>query len=275
MVTDHYETSSEDPSKPLFHLNSWTSGTSLPLPLPPPLPPSAYSLLCVPFYLYGVKSSNFREIPDNQEVYVSNQNETSLMVDILERVDCPDNAAAEFHFDALATDNEVDEDDTDVTRVFNITTINAPRLPYNLQTPLCQRIALACFVPGSDCRGVPAQMLSGYQRVLKGHYRSAASTSSTATNPRVRGTQSEYVILFLMVLRLQDQNTDVVISVNYPVRDHEGVDAIHADLESVQQWIQGNKEVTDAERVLKGVIESFEVVDWSLFDEDEDDEEEE
>ena len=54
------------------------------------------------------------------------------MVDILERVDCADSAAAaEFHFDALATDNEVDEDDMDVSRVFSTVPVNAPHLTYH------------------------------------------------------------------------------------------------------------------------------------------------
>lgn len=64
-------------------------------------------------------NSNFRQIPDNQEVFVSNQDETSIIFDVLERVDAPDSAAAEFHFDALAVDNEVDEDDMDDSRVFS------------------------------------------------------------------------------------------------------------------------------------------------------------
>jgi len=50
---------------------------------------------------------------------VSNLDETSVIFDILERVDAPDSSAAEFHFDALAADNEVDDDDDDNSRVFS------------------------------------------------------------------------------------------------------------------------------------------------------------
>jgi hypothetical protein len=56
------------------------------------------------------------------------------MFDILERVECPDLGAAEFHFDALGTDNEVDEEDMDVSRVFSMRPIEVPHLPY---LPLC------------------------------------------------------------------------------------------------------------------------------------------
>jgi hypothetical protein len=81
------------------------------------------------------KHSNFRSIPDNQEVFVSNLNELSLIFDILERVDAPDSAAAEYHFDALATDNEVDEDDDDDSRVFSTRSLPSsehPKLTYIL-----------------------------------------------------------------------------------------------------------------------------------------------
>jgi Ran-interacting Mog1 protein len=78
-------------------------------------------------------TSNFRSVPDNQEVFVSNLSELSLIVDILERVDAPDSEAAEFHFDALAADNEVDEDDDDDSRVFSTRSLppsEHEKLPY-------------------------------------------------------------------------------------------------------------------------------------------------
>jgi hypothetical protein len=78
-------------------------------------------------------NSNFRSVPDNQEVFVSNIDETSIIIDVLERVDAPDSAAAEFHFDALAVDNEVEEDDMDDSRVFSTRSLPAAdheKLPY-------------------------------------------------------------------------------------------------------------------------------------------------
>jgi hypothetical protein len=76
-----------------------------------------------------------RDVPDNQEVFVSNLDETSILFDVLEKVDAPDSAAAEFHFDALAVDNEVDEDDDDDSRVFStrsLPTSQHEKLPYVL-----------------------------------------------------------------------------------------------------------------------------------------------
>jgi hypothetical protein len=57
------------------------------------------------------------------------------MFDILERVDTPDSEAAEFHFDALAVDNEVDEDDDDDSRVFSsrfLSSSEHEQLPYRI-----------------------------------------------------------------------------------------------------------------------------------------------
>ncbi|TXT15804.1 hypothetical protein VHUM_00307 [Vanrija humicola] len=55
-------------------------------------------------------ASDFRQVPDTQEVFVADQSDTSVIVEILESVDEGDagtdlNAAARFHFDALAHDN--------------------------------------------------------------------------------------------------------------------------------------------------------------------------
>ena len=77
-------------------------------------------------------------------------------------------------------------------------------------------------------------------------------------------------------MRLATQATDVVISVNYPVRDIGGINAIHAeDTETLERYLAGEKGVREAEAVLRGVVGSFEVRDWGLFDDDEEEEEEE
>jgi Ran-interacting Mog1 protein len=168
-----------------------------------------------------------------------------LIFDILERVDAPDSAAAEFHFDALAADNEVDDDDDDDSRVFStrlVPTAEHPRLD------------------------VPTWALVGYQRVVKGHYRAGLGGSGDVPG--------EYVVIFLVVFRLAGKGTDVVVSMNYPVRNEEEVRGIHEDdTGKVLAWIDGAPGLKDAEGVLKEIVRNFEIVDWSLFDEDEEEEE--
>jgi len=104
------------------------------------------------------KTRRFRSVPDNQEVFVSNLDETSIVFDILERVDARDSEAAEFHFDALGVDNEIDETDEEESRVFRTATLSSAehaKLPYtpslfpfpSFHVYLCQRFTL--FVIGT------------------------------------------------------------------------------------------------------------------------------
>src|SRR5271154_526200 len=88
---------------------------------------------------------NFRSVPDNQEVFVSNLDDTSIIFDILEQVPASDASAAEFHFDALAVDNEVDEEDD--SRVFSTRSLASSE--------------------HSKLPSVPCYTLAGYQRIVK------------------------------------------------------------------------------------------------------------
>src|SRR5436305_11105155 len=55
-------------------------------------------------------------------------------------------------------------------------------------------------------RNVPCFTLAGYQRVVKGHYRSSAIGNSTGS-----GGESQYVVIFLVVFRLEEKNSDIVV----------------------------------------------------------------
>jgi RNA:NAD 2'-phosphotransferase (TPT1/KptA family) len=53
-------------------------------------------------------SSNIRQVPDNQEVYLDNSGFSSIVVELLERVDKPENEALEYHLRDLVEDDEDD-----------------------------------------------------------------------------------------------------------------------------------------------------------------------
>lgn len=111
---------------------------------------------------------------------------------------------------------------------------------------------------------MPCWTLAGYQRVVKGHYRSSAVGNSTVSG------ESQYVVLFLVVFRLENKNTDLVVSMNYPVQEQAEVEAIHnPDTNALLTWIETAPGLRDAEKTLKEIIANLEIVDWSLFDEDE------
>jgi hypothetical protein len=52
--------------------------------------------------------SNIRQVPDNQEVYLDGEGFTSVVVEILEREEKPDNEALEYHLRDLVEDEEDD-----------------------------------------------------------------------------------------------------------------------------------------------------------------------
>jgi hypothetical protein len=69
---------------------------------------------------------------------------------------------------------------------------------------------------------------------------------------------------------LEDRSTDIVVSLNYPVRQPAEVEAIHnPDTNALLAWINTAPGLSDAEKTLKNIIANFEIVDWSLFDEEE------
>ncbi|KAI0747915.1 Mog1p/PsbP-like protein [Daedaleopsis nitida] len=54
-----------------------------------------------------IDASDFRQVPDTQEVFVSSTSDISLIVEVLQSVDATDlRQAAGLHFDALAHDND-------------------------------------------------------------------------------------------------------------------------------------------------------------------------
>lgn len=57
---------------------------------------------------------------------------------------------------------------------------------------------------------------------------------------------------------------------NYPLKQQEEIDAIHnPDTNALLSWIDTAPGLSDAEKALKEIIANLEIVDWSLFDEDE------
>jgi hypothetical protein len=72
--------------------------------------------------------SNIRQVPDNQEVYLDGDGFSSVVVEILERVDLPDNEALEYHLRDLVDDEE-DDVTSDKTKVWWRGEARGARLP--------------------------------------------------------------------------------------------------------------------------------------------------
>jgi hypothetical protein len=113
--------------------------------------------------------------------------------------------------------------------------------------------------------GVPCWSLAGYQRIVKGHYRGSAVGNAVGSSH----LQSQYVVIFLVVFRLGNKSTDIVVSLNYPLKEESEIEAIHnPDTAALLAWIDTAPGLSDAEQTLKDIIAHFEIVDWGLFDGD-------
>jgi hypothetical protein len=100
----------------------------------------------------------------------------------------------------------------------------------------------------------------GYQRIVKGHYRSSSSADAG---------QGQFVVIFLAVFRLEGKGTDFVVSLNFPVYEAAGVEVFQSgNKEGVRRWIERQEGLKDCEEILSDIISSVEILDWDLFDEE-------
>ena len=108
-------------------------------------------------------------------------------------------------------------------------------------------------------------MLVGYQRVVKGHYRGSQVSNSIPGDT----AQSNYVIIFVVVFRLEHKDTDIVISLNYPLTEEDDIVEIHnPDTDALLAWMEREPGLNYTKEVLREIIANFEILDWNLFDED-------
>ncbi|CAO0795238.1 unnamed protein product [Mucor circinelloides] len=136
--------------------------------------------IMVPVLGSFVDASQFRQIPDNQEVFVDMNTQQSLIFELLEQVEATNEQVAKYHFQQLADDNEAAE--STVTLVDNLK-------PQDV-SPLLPQDATEIYV------------LQGSQKIAKFNESNAFNT----------------VEIILVVVRLTKVETDFVISVNAPVK---------------------------------------------------------
>ncbi|KAF2466798.1 Mog1p/PsbP-like protein [Lindgomyces ingoldianus] len=164
-----------------------------------------------------VDASGIRQIPDHQEVYLDSNSYSSIVFDILERVEKPDDEAAlQYHFADLI---EGTGDETNVLGQGKATMLKMPNKPvYSLnyiQTP-----------PRPD----------------SAHHRKTP----------------DFVSIHLLLLRLEEQATDITITINVPHYSGEYVKAREGEPTQLMK---------DGETVKQKILESFEIKDWGLFGE--------
>jgi len=188
-------------------------------------------------------ASMLRQIPDNQEVFVHKDSDISIIIELLEMVDVPANEMCKYHFNELNDCNEGEGDIVEANEVRNFTSTNMS----SSQSPL---VFPRIFTQVPDC---DIGILVGKQQVRK--FRSPSAPLDT-------------VYIILIVVRLAGVETDCLISVNLPVKPED----ITTEIPTIASFTQDENENEDEKgqepiliRTLKSIIESFAVVDWSLF----------
>ncbi|KAI5212816.1 ran-interacting Mog1 protein [Aureobasidium subglaciale] len=162
--------------------------------------------------------SNIRQIPDNQEVYLDNDGLTSIVFDILERVDKPDLDALRYHLEDIV------EDDVDATKLWTSNSAVFSKLP-------SQTTAYTIF-----------------------------ATNTPSAEAVARGKAPDFTGILLTLIRLERQQTDLVICVNVP---HVGGE-YNKDEVDPSAGKQGP--LLDAATSFRDrILQTFEIKDWDLF----------
>ncbi|KAF2175550.1 Mog1p/PsbP-like protein [Zopfia rhizophila CBS 207.26] len=160
-------------------------------------------------------ASDIRQIPDHQEVYLDASGYTSIVFDILERVEKPTNEEAlQYHFADLI-DGTGDE-----TNVLNQGSAKMEKIPNN-----------------------PLLTLTYIQ------------TPPSETHPRRK--QPEFVSINLLLLRLEKETTDIVITINVP---HYAGEYAKNEADGAVTGL-----MKDAEVVKERILASFDIKYWGLF----------
>ncbi|KAJ1980642.1 hypothetical protein H4R33_005427 [Dimargaris cristalligena] len=123
--------------------------------------------------------SEYRPVPDHQEVFATDTNDQSIIFEIFDKADISDRESARYHFDELAVMNKASS--KEIITDEPIPDESVPDLP---STAVCHMVA-------------GTQMVSKYNESV-----------DKAAN---------CVLIYVAVIRLHEFHTDIVISMNHPM----------------------------------------------------------
>ncbi|KAI8638934.1 hypothetical protein BD408DRAFT_422322 [Parasitella parasitica] len=125
-------------------------------------------------------ASQFRQVPDNQEVFVDSNTQQSLIYELLEQVEAQNEQVAQHHFQQLADDNDAKE---------------------------CKIISMEVLCPQNVSPHLPQDTTEIY--AVQGEQKVAKFNEADAFNT---------VEIVLVVVRLTNVKADFVISINAPAK---------------------------------------------------------
>jgi len=180
----------------------------------------------IPNYFADV--SSIRQVPDNQEVFLDKNGFTSIVFDITERAGP---AGSNEKIDGTAMTVHLEDivgSDLDAVKVWKLTETQFSQL--SEETPCYTLIATQTPQP----------------------------TESDLAKPE----SPDFTAIILNLIRLEDKQTDVLITINVPhIKGEYSADSVNLELG------QQGRLIEDAVEYCAKIWESFEIHDWGLFDE--------
>lgn len=189
-----------------------------------------------------MRHSEIRQVPDNQEVYLDKDGFTSIVVEILERVDRSDEEALKFHL------QDIVEEDASETKIWSTAQVHFTKLP----CVLCLfpvKLTMTLYKISTDSchsQGTPAYILF--------------ATSPPGAKQRGRANEPDFVGILMTMIRLEERNTDIIVSINVPHVDGQ-YDKADVDPATGKQ----GKLLESATGYRQKLLETFEIKDWELF----------
>ncbi|KAI1189495.1 Mog1p/PsbP-like protein [Nemania serpens] len=185
--------------------------------------------------------SQLRQVPNHQEVYIDKDGFTSIIIEINERVG-DEGSSTEIDGRALTEHLEgIIGEDVDRLKVWNTTPTQFSKLEY----------VICCL------EDIPAYTLIA---TLSPQAPPPPTEAESSSAPRP--SAPDFTAIILTLVRLEQEQTDILITVNVPHINGE-YDEDDVDLELGKQ----GKLIGDAVDYASRIWESFTVKDWGLFKE--------
>ena len=199
--------------------------------------------------------SRFRQVPDNQEVFVDKDSDMSIIFEVLEHdEEITDDAAALHYFEDLADCNEATAKTIDAHEV-----IESINLMPHLANPAYRK----CVLIGTQ-RIVKFSGKDGERDEETEMYSGSTASSSPSLVRADRKADFGTVLIILLALRLPVVGTDLLVTFNAPFDPSIQEHLIGEDILK-HLYTEISSPITLETEIMKVAVNSLSIIDWSLF----------
>ncbi|KAI9372045.1 hypothetical protein BJX61DRAFT_468100 [Aspergillus egyptiacus] len=195
-------------------------------------------------------ASNLRQVPDHQELFLSPTTLSTLIFEINERVS--NETALAALSTSSSTTTPTTETDTDKAAVlYHLNDLLDNGSDTLRRTSAPQQVSLPNLPKARAYKGAAVITSTTPDRSRPG----PASIGGAAAGSSAEGALVSSVSLHYLLVRLEEQETDMLVFFNVP----------HKEFEEKGDLTGLNREETLAEATMTGIVSALEVVEWGLF----------